>query len=338
MRSQAGGSISNNRAAAPSDQSLLIGLDIGGTKIATAVADVNFQILSATSQPTETADPDKLVDSVVTAVYSALDNIHAAPDQIAAVGAGVPGLVDPAAGDVHIAVNLNLHQYPLGETLAARFNAPVVLENDVRMAAVGAYQYVHQQETARRLVYVSIGTGVAAGLVLDGQLYRGANGMAGEIGHIIVDPAGVRCACGLTGCLETIIAGPGIVRQWLAKKPERRGADPVTAQTVFTAARQGDADARQVIQRVGYFTARAIQWLVMTYDADKIVFGGGVVKAGDVLMQPVFEALAQFRAQSKLAKTLLPAAKVQLLPSNYNAATWGAILLAQQALQTKEID
>lgn len=307
-----------------------LGLDIGGTKIAAVVMDHELNELSRELAPTRTANSDELMGSIETAVQTALQSAQINPTQIAAIGAGVPGLVNPQTGEVRMAVNLNLHAYPLGAALTQRYHAPAILENDVRMAALGAFQYVRQQESITNLAYLSIGTGVSAGLILDGQLHRGSHGMAGEIGHIIADPAGELCACGLHGCLETIIAGPAIARQWQAVRADIDERDAgVTAVSVFNAAQQGDKSAQSVIDHVSYTTARAIQWLVMAYDVDKIVLGGGVGSTGTRFLNPVLKALANLRAGSPLAQTMLAANKIMLLPSDYNAATWGAILLAR---------
>src|SRR5690606_1022165 len=146
--------------------------------------------------------PEALLGTITRAVRTVLAEVRATPRQIRSIGLGVPGLVDPATGIVQLAVNLNLQRYPLGPSVAARFKTPAFLENDVRTAAVGAFAYVQQTEPVQSLAYGSIGTGVAAGVILNGRLHRGHNGMAGEIGHMIVEPGGARCNCGQYGCLE----------------------------------------------------------------------------------------------------------------------------------------
>src|SRR5690606_9462847 len=128
--------------------------------------------------------------------------------------------VDPYTGEVANAVNLNLEQpFPLGGLLAERFHRPAYLENDARIAALGAYRLVSQEEPVRQMAYRTLGTGLSAGLVLNGALYRGVNGLAGEIGHMVVEPEGRLCACGLCGCLETIASGSAIDRQAAALLP-----------------------------------------------------------------------------------------------------------------------
>jgi glucokinase len=311
---------------------LLVGLDIGGTKTAVLIVDQQLQPRAHLIMPTETADPDRLLGGIVRAVSLALE--QAAParraEPIAGIGVGVPGQVYPATGEVRQAVNLNLVTYPLGPALSAAFNAPCLLENDARAAAMGAYQQAQQSAPVRHLAYLTIGTGIAAGLVLDGRLYRGAHGMAGEIGHILMEPDGARCNCGARGCLEALAAGPAIARLAAQMMPQQRG-QPLTAATVYQAAAHGDPAAQRVTQRVSHYLSRAIQWLIMSYDVERVVLGGGVARAGDAFLQPILQALAGLRAQSALAEAMLPDEKVALLPPGYDAGVWGAIWLARQA-------
>jgi len=316
--------------------SYAIGLDIGGTKTETMVLDQQHQVHSRVSNPTDTTNPERVLASVTQTVYEALHLAKATPQQIQVIGVGIPGLVNPQTGVVRQAVNLNLDSYPLGPALTAEFNTPCFLENDVRAAAIGAYEYINRTESVTHIAYLSIGTGISAGLILDGRLYRGVNGMAGEIGHTIVEPDGVQCVCGTYGCLETVIAGPAIVRQALAAD-RTIGAplslDEITAGHVYAAAQAGNKAAQQVIQYVSRTIGRTIQWLIMSYDVDKVLLGGGVSRDGDAFLQPILQELSHLRKQSTLARELLLDEKVALIPQEYNAGVWGAIRLAQQAVQ-----
>ncbi|MFN2161703.1 MAG: ROK family protein [Candidatus Promineifilaceae bacterium] len=303
-----------------SSPGLFVGLDIGGTKTAVLVSDRSMNVLGWGTAPTVTSSPQALVEGIYRAVEDVLAARGLATDDLLAVGAGVPGMVDPQTGIVQLAVNLNLHTFPLGSALSERFGVPVVLENDVRAASLGAYRWLKNISPQRFMAYLSIGTGISAGLVADGRLYRGAHGMAGEIGHVIFDPDGDRCACGLSGCLETISAGPSIARQWA-----HNGG---TAEEVFAAAKQGDLAAQLVIQQAAQGVARAVQLLVMAYDVDRVVLGGGVMNAGDVFLEPIYAALAEMRAQSPLAERMLAADKVVAAPKEADVARWGAVMLA----------
>jgi glucokinase len=309
---------------------LLIGLDIGGTKIEALLVDDDLRVLAQARHATDVSHPDNFVASVVAAVDDVLQQAQASRAQLAGIGVGIPGQVDPVTGEVALAVNLNLRAFPLGKVMSTIVGAPVYLENDVRIAAMGVYRWLQLQAPVRNVAYLSIGTGVAAGVVLNGRLHRGSNGMAGEIGHITVEPKGALCNCGARGCLETIIAGPAIVRQARAVMQFDLPDDEVHAGHVYDAAANGNLAAQAIVVRVGEYLALAIQYLIMLYDVDKVVLGGGVSSAGDAFMTPTLSALAQYRAQCNLFDTLLQENKIVLLPSDYNAGTWGAIYLTKE--------
>lgn len=320
----------------PADQSgLYVGLDIGGTKTAALIVDQAGQALAQLSRSTLVGDPERLVAEVVATTRAALEQTGRMAEPVLALGIAVPGLVDPDRGLVELAVNLKLSAYPLGSALAAAFNAPVHLENDVRTAAMGAFDYWSSREKVRHLAYLSIGTGIASGVILDGRLYRGAHGMAGEIGHVVVEPGGPVCGCGQRGCLEAVAAGPAISR--LARElATAAGLDPAPYSTrkVYQSYDLGDAIAAETIRRVSAYYARAIEMLIMGYDVDRLVLGGGVTAPGEAFLKPILSALAELRAGSPLAETLLTDEKLALMPPGYNAGAWGAASFARQLVET----
>ncbi len=312
------------------DSTFIVGLDVGGTKTEALVVDDDNRVLGRARQATNTSQPEGFLHSIAQTVHEALAQAGITPAQVRVIGVGVPGQVNNQTGVVQMAANLNIEAYPLAERLTAVFYTPTLIENDVRMAALGAYRFLQKKEQIEHMAYVSIGTGIAAGLILNGSLYRGANGMAGEIGHALIEPEGELCNCGQRGCLETIVSGPAIARQAdkLMKRGDGRG--PLTAKDVYAAAQSGDPEASKIVQRVSIFLGRAIQWLIMSYDVDKVVFGGGVASAGAAFLDPILDALSQLQAQSNLAKAMLGAEKLMLLPPDYNAGAWGAVYLAQK--------
>lgn len=306
---------------------LRVGLDIGGTKTAALIVDEAGTALAEVARPTDVANPARLVDSVVRTVDMALERAGAGRADLIAAGVGVPGQVDTVNGQIRLAVNLNiLKPFPLAATLQSALGVPVALENDVRAASWGAYHWLRASETIDNLAYLSIGTGIAAGLVLNGRLYRGAHDMAGEIGHISVDPSGPRCNCGAYGCLEAIAAGPAIAAYAAEVFPDVDKA--LDSQAVFRRAMQGDALACHVIDRVSYFLARAVYLLVMTYDVEKVVIGGGVTRAGEAFELPLRRALDTLRTDSELAAAMLPNDLIKMVPTGQNAGLTGAVLIA----------
>jgi glucokinase len=298
-------------------RNLLVGVDVGGSKIAALVAAPGGPALGRAEQPTDVTTPERTLDGIVAAVEQALRAAGAGPADLAAVGLGIPGRVRPERGLVESAVNLRWRCLAAGEILSARLGVPCYLENDARAAALGAHALPGERHF-RHWAYLSVGTGLAGGLILDGRLYRGPNGMAGEIGHIVVEPGGEHCACGLDGCLETLVAGPAIARQARAE----------SARAVYAAAVNGDGIALAVTRRAGAYLARAVHGLVMTCDLERVVFGGGVARAGAAFLDPICDELERLRRASTLAAEVLRPGLVALAPPEAEVALWGALAVA----------
>jgi glucokinase len=306
-----------------------VGLDIGGTKTAVLIVDEAGQALGEFVQPTDVATPERLVAGVVAAVDRALTTAGATRPALLAAGVGVPGQVDPQTGTVSMAVNLNLRRpYPLRDALQTALGVPVTLENDVRTAAWGAYHRANNARPIASLAYLSIGTGIAAGLVLGGRLYRGAAGMAGEIGHIPVDPSGPRCVCGSYGCLEVFAAGPAIAAYAAGKLSAPDGSALSTGQ-IYDLAARGDPAAGHIVSRAASYLARAVYLLVMAYDVEQVALGGGVTRAGEAFERPLRQALSALRADSPLAAAMLPDEKIVVVPADFNAGVVGAVYLTE---------
>ncbi|HUP26808.1 MAG TPA: ROK family protein [Chloroflexia bacterium] len=313
---------------------LLVGVDVGGTKIAVLVVDRSHsrRALSQLTTPTILDSPEAGLANIIKAVHQGVEQAGASAERIAALGLGVPGRVNSLTGLVRRAVNLGWEELPVGEYLHARLGVPCFLENDVTLAAVGARHYMGGL-ASRNMAYLSVGTGIAAGLILDGRVYRGAHGMAGEIGHMVIDPAGPVCQCGAQGCLEAVAAGPAIAR--LGEAAKARSGDTllrnyplITAESVYQAAREGDAAATGIIKQVSKYLAQALQQLIVAYDVECIVFGGGVSREGDTFFRPILAELARLREHSVLTGEMLQPDMIRLLPPDYHAGAWGAVILA----------
>jgi glucokinase len=302
------------------------GIDIGGTKIAVLIVDADGAVLGRATHASSVGDQGGAVPAIAAALDEALRTAGLQRDDLIAVGVGVPGRVDPERGHVTLAVNLGWTDLALKDGLEAAIGRPVVIENDVRAAAIGLHQR-GVTGAADHLAYLAVGTGIAAGVILDGRLHRGARGLAGEIGHAIVDPDGPRCACGQRGCLEALVSGPSIARR----------ANANTPQEVYAAAIAGDADAAVLVDDVGRLLAWAIHTLVMTYDVERVVVGGGVSHAGEPFEVPLRRELARLRAASDQAGELLPADIVDVLPPEAEAGAWGAVAVARTAFQGSEV-
>jgi glucokinase len=317
--------------ARPANGLLRIGVDIGGSKVAVLVADASGTVVGRELAPSVAADPDLAIDQIAGVIRSAVAKAGATMVDVEAVGVGVPGRVDRATGTVTFAVNLGWQHLPLGERLATALRVPVTVENDVRTAAAG----LHQRAPFGRvddLAYLSIGTGISAGIVLGGRVHRGVRGVAGEIGHVVLEPGGPRCACGLDGCFEALAAGSAIARA--AREAIAAGEATAlvaipepSAEDVFAAAAAGDAIATAIVDRATTWTARMVYALVLTYDVRLVAIGGGVSKAGSPLIDRIRTALDAICVGSPFARELLSETEVQLLSPDLEIGPWGAIAL-----------
>jgi glucokinase len=310
---------------------LRVGVDIGGSKVAVLVVSADDQVLARRSVPAASSEPDEAIAQIASVIRDAVAEAEATMDDVSAVGVGVPGRVDTATGDVAFAVNLGWQHLPLGRRLEAVLGVPCRVENDVRAAAVG----LHRDGRYSRvddLIFLGIGTGISAGVVLGGRLHRGVRGLAGEIGHVVLDPDGAPCACGLRGCFETIAAGAGITRA--ARAAVKAGeptaladlADP-TAADVFLAAEAGDVVAGRLVEAAAEAIARIVHELVLAYDVELVVIGGGISRAGAPLLERIQACLAGIAAPSAFAAELLGETEVRLAAPDHDIGTWGAIAL-----------
>jgi glucokinase len=316
-------------------QPILVGVDVGGSKIAVLVVDGEGRVLARHVTSVAARTQDRAVDEIASVVGQAVEAAGITFNDVAAIGVGVPGRVDRLSGTVTLAVNLGWSDLPLGGQLEARFGRPCVVENDVRAAAMG----LHRRRVVGNvddLAYLAIGTGVSAGVVLEGRLHRGPRGLAGEIGHVVATPDGDRCACGQLGCLETLVSGQAIARitrtalaagrvSALADTPEP------TAVEVYQAVADGDALATEIADAVGRRLAWAVHLLVMAYDVERVVLGGGVSHAGDPFVRPIHRELDRLRQTSALANEQLAPGIVDLLPPGADAGAWGAVIAAANA-------
>jgi glucokinase len=214
-----------------------------------------------------------------------------------------------------------------------------IVENDVRAAAVGLHREAPFRSTDD-LLYLGIGTGISAGVVLDGRLHRGVRGLAGEIGHVVLDPDGALCACGLRGCFETIAAGAGIARAARTaidageatslagdSTDADRAADGPSAADVFAAAETGDPLARRLVDTAAAAIARMVHELVLAYDVELVVIGGGISRAGAPLLDRIRAGLERIAAPSAFAAELLSETDVRFAGPDHDIGTRGAIAL-----------
>ncbi len=312
---------------------LALGVDVGGTKVAAGVVDESGNVVARARRATPSLDVDAIM-SAVEDLVTELSATHA----IEAVGIGAAGWISRDRSMVMFAPNLAWRDEPLRARLTERLGRPVLVENDGDAAAWGEHRFGAGQGVDD-LAVVTVGTGIGAGWILDGRLYRGGFGIAGEPGHVRVVPDGIRCGCGNRGCWEQYASGRALEReaQELARTSpasasrmlELAGGDPdkVSGQEITRAAREGDPTAIECFGVVGTWLGQGLADLAAVLDPARIVVGGGVSEAEELLLGPAREAFAA-RLSGRGHR---PTAEVVLARLGNDAGLVGAADLARRA-------
>lgn len=260
-----------------------VGVDVGGTKVAAVLVDESGAILRRGRTETDSTEYPAMLDGIVAAVDEVVRERPAA-----AVGLAIAGNVAADGSHVLFSPHLPLAGEPLAADLRHRLGVPVLVDNDANAAAWAEYA-AGAGRGADDLLFVALGTGLGAGLVLDGRLYRGHHGFAGEAGHLTVVADGRACPCGSHGCLERYASGSALVEQYL-----EHGGDPeVDGPGITELAASGDAAASRAMDDVGGWLGRGLASLVAVLDPATIVVGGGLSEAGDLLLEPARRLLRQ---------------------------------------------
>jgi glucokinase len=308
-----------------------IGIDIGGTKIAAGVVSAGGHILHREVLPTPSAESQ---DSMLDVLGGIIGRLRERYPQVGAIGVGAAGMVEWPNGYIRWAPNNHYHELPLRDLLAELTGLPVVVENDAN-AAAAAEGLFGSGAGCRDSVTLTVGTGIGGGIILNSQLHRGQAGIGAEVGHLIVNPNhGPPCACGATGCLETMASGtalgragrhaaaadPAGVLATLAGGPER-----VAGETVYNAARYGDPTAHELFRQLGYWLGVGIASLINVLDPQVVILGGGIgVSAGDLVLAPARAAAERF-AFARTRRALPPIVQARL---GADAGLIGAAILA----------
>jgi glucokinase len=275
---------------------LTIGVDIGGTKVAAGVVDVDGEILFAAKRETPASDPEATEDVIAALVLELAERCGG----IRAVGIGAAGYIDAERSTVLFAPNLAWRNEPIKADIEKRVGMPVVVENDANAAAWAEARFGAGRGHSH-IVCVTLGTGVGGGVVIHGELYRGEFGIAGEFGHMQVVPGGLRCGCGNKGCWEQYASGTALEREArelaesgsplavgllaLARTPEG-----ITGPLITQAAKEGDPAAMELFEDLGHWVGVGLANLAAALDPGCFILGGGVSDAGELLLRPTREA------------------------------------------------
>jgi glucokinase len=297
-----------------------VAMDIGGTGIKCALVDPAGEIRDAARYPTVAErGPDAVVQTILAAASDQVIRAKDAGLDAVAVGLAAPGVIDEPSGVAVFSANLGLRDVPLRDLVSEHTGLPAALGHDVRTAALAEARLGAGRST-RRMLFVAIGTGIAAGYAVDGRVDPGAHGASGEIGHIVIrtGPDARPCGCGARGCLETYASAAAIARSYGAA-----GASDVVARAIA-----GDVRARDVWQEAVDALADGLLTGLALWDPRLIVLGGGLAGAGDALLEPLREALAKRRTFHQLPE-------VDVAELGDEAGCHGAALLAFDVIEAE---
>ena len=269
-----------------------IGIDIGGTNLKAGLVDEDGLLLAVkTMKIREVSDPDALTDTLGALTRELAQEGGVPMEEIASVGAGVPGVVDIRTGSIVYTCNLPLRNIPLRKLFKRRLGLHLYVENDANCAALAEY-YAGAGQGSKRFVTITLGTGIGAGIIHNGKIFHGGNGMAGEVGHTCIDYQGLPCPCGRRGCWEAYSSATALIRQArqaAAEHPESllAGAEEITGKTVFDAADRGDETANAVVDRFCDYLGAGVTNIVNALAPEVILIGGGISRQGERLLAPV---------------------------------------------------
>jgi glucokinase len=297
-------------------QDYVIGIDIGGTNIKAGAVDYKGSILARARASTEpVAGSEAVVDKLLGLVTELKEGLQGA--RLKAIGFGIPGAIRFREGVVTQAPNLPAWDgLPMRQILQDRMQAPCFIDNDANAVAVGE-MWVGAGSGHNHVVCLTLGTGVGGGVIIDGELLRGADGMAAELGHISVQADGPRCNCGSRGCLETYTSATGILRMFREAisrdpgNPLASGTGEITTAKIYNAAKQGSAMARDLFAEAGRALGVGMASLVDIFNPEVLIIGGGVAAAWDLLVPPAVTTMMQRAFKAPAARVKVERARLE---------------------------
>lgn len=311
-----------------------IGIDVGGTNVKIALVDSDGKIGYSNTIPTRAEmGYEYTINNMKQAIRDLMTETKLSAKDIEGIGFGLPGQVDFKSGIVRLITNIpGWVEIPLAKMIEDEFHIPTRIDNDVRCAALGELNF-GAGKGCENLICITVGTGIGSGLIINGKLVRGASNAAGEIGHIKLQMHdGPICGCGDTGCLEAFASGPSIVamaEEYImggksTKYREMANGGTITPFIVAEAAKAGDPVARRIFTRMGEYIGIGMASVVNLLNPEKIIIGGGVADAGDILLNPLKETIKK-RAMKIAGET------VQVVPAQLGntAGVIGASLLIE---------
>lgn len=283
------------------DTPLYLGIDLGGTKILALVGTDRGKTLGESLTPTPSGSPEDVAEAMAQAARDAAQQAGVELSTIAGVGVAAAGGIQPSTGVVIESPNVSsLEGYSLVKLLHQHLAQPIVVVNDANAAALAEHRFGAGQGVSN-LLYMTVSTGVGGGIIINGELYQGAHGLAAEVGHITVAANGPVCQCGRHGCLETMASGTALAREAQARLaagensllPGISGHQGVTAERVFEALAQNDALAQVVVEQGSFYLGIGLKSLVNVLNPDRIVIGGGLSNQWESYIAPAVEVMRE---------------------------------------------
>ena len=306
----------------------VIGVDLGGTKISTAISTIEGNILANVVLPTKAEEGEVAVlGRIIQSIDEVIVGSSTSIDEVEAIGIGSPGPLDAKKGIIITTPNLPFKDYNLVQPLKEKYNIPVYLDNDANAAAIGEYMF-GAGKGKESIIYFTVSTGVGGGAVLDGKVYRGHTSNALEIGHTTVDPNGPRCNCGNLGCLEAMPSGTAIAKKGKEAvstnvETSLKKYDTITSYEVFKEAEAGDEVAKDIIDNALTYLGIGVANAIATFDPEMIIIGGGVSKAGDIVFDTVKKVV-----NKRCFKSMAESCEIVPAGLGSDAGVVGAVALA----------
>lgn len=310
------------------DKKYVIGIDLGGTKISGALADINGKVLSQHTIPTNASEGEAAVlNRIIQVIEKVMELAEVNSEEVKTIGIGSPGPLSAKEGVIITTPNLPFRNFQLVKPIKERFSIPTYLDNDANVAAIGEYMLGAGKGTTN-MVYVTVSTGIGGGAILNGKIYRGSTSNALEVGHTTILPEGPRCNCGNYGCAEALASGTAIGkrgREAVEKGLETslKNYEKITSYEVFKEAEKGDKVSQNILEESLNYLGVTIANVITNFDPDMVVIGGGVAQAGKIVFDKVQEVV-----NTRCFKSMAESCKIVPAALGKDAGVIGALALA----------
>ena len=308
------------------DKKYVVGVDLGGTKIYTALVDLEGKIIKEKVVETLAAEGE---EAVLARIKNTIDYVIEGTDKdlIKAIGIGSPGPLDAKKGIIVETPNLPFKNFELVKNIKEKYQLPTYLDNDANAATLGEFMFGAGKGT-ENMIYMTVSTGIGGGAILNGKIYRGSTGNALEVGHTTIVKDGARCGCGNIGCAEAMASGTAIgkrAKEAVATNVETalKNYDNVTSKEVFIEAAKGDRVAKEILTNCLSYLGIAVSNAISSFDPEKVVIGGGVINGGDIVLESV-----KAEVSKRCMKTYVDFCSIEKAKLGGQAGVLGAAALA----------